>query len=228
MTMSLFFSRLNYSGSFSLLSWEMLQALNSLCGLNSACPVCPWLFLWDTSSRQSTPMLARGQGSPAVKFELCMPGYCWLSLSWRSSAGWWSTCPPGYPWPFTGKTFSRWLAPSPYWRTGLFLSGCKHISLYWTSWDSSLPVSPASPCSSKWQHKHFFYQFLLSRTLRYQSLFSQDAVYCPLPSSQDPEPHSQYSQGDQGHYSYCNPDLQISTCLFLFFKYEVQQITSVH
>lgn len=33
-----------------------------------------------------------------------------------------------------------------------------------------------------------------------------------------PPPHGHYSQGDQGHCSYCNPDLHISTCLFLFLS----------
>lgn len=63
-----FFLRLNYSGSFSLLSWEMLQARNSLCGPYSVCPVCPCLFFWDTQhqtkhTRSVSPVLARG--SPA-------------------------------------------------------------------------------------------------------------------------------------------------------------------
>lgn len=131
-------------------------------------------------------------------FVLHSPGYCWLSLSWRSIAGWQTACPPCYPGPFTGKLFFRWLALSLNWRIGLFLSRWRCISLYWTSWDSSLPISPASPCPSEWQHKHLFYQPLPRRILNIPKfVFSRCCLLsCSfLPEPRTPLPHGHYSQG---------------------------------
>lgn len=216
-----FFSRLNYTGSFSLLSWGMLQALNSFCGPYS----------------MSMPLLLR---YPALDkaLQVCFPNTsqrtritCWqcFVLPSQDIAGslylegallpdsqlvhqvihslLLENCFPD-GWPLACTRELGYFSPG----AGVFLFAELHeipLCLFL----QPLPVLQNGRIN-------IFYQPRPSRILNspkfvFKALLLSSSF---LSEPQTPPSHGHYSQGDQGSRRYCNPDLHISTCLFFFLS----------